>query len=101
MQFIEKGSLKKSLHPSGVAIALGILGSTYCDLGELTKAQHLLENSVEINIAINGPRHVGTAIAQTQLGRVTRLAGDLKEAREILEAALETKELVQGQDHPG
>ena len=39
---------------AGVAIALGILGTTYCDLGELSKAQELLESSVEINKAING-----------------------------------------------
>ena len=85
----------------GVAIALGILGTTYSDLGELTKAQELLESSVEINKAINGLRHAGTAIAQTQLGRVMRLAGKLQDAKQILETALETKENVYGMLHPG
>ena len=47
-----------------------------------------------------GPRHMGTAIAQTQLGRVTRLAGNLQQARGILEAALETKESIHGKNHP-
>ena len=85
----------------GVAIVLGILGSTYSDLGELSKARTLLERSVEMNKATNGPQHVGTSIAQTLLGRVTRLAGDLPKARDILETALHTKELVYGEDHPG
>ena len=47
-----------------------------------------------------GPRHMGTAIAQTQLGRVARLAGNLQQARGILEAALETKQSIHGSEHP-
>ena len=81
-------------------MALGVLGSTYSDLGELSKAQKLLEKSVEINKAVNGSRHVGTAIAQTQLGRVTRLAGNLQEAKRLLETALETKSRVHEENHP-
>lgn len=37
-----------------MAIALGVLGTSYCDLGELGKARELLESSVEINSAISG-----------------------------------------------
>lgn len=51
-------------------------------------------------MAINGPKHIGTAVAQTLLGRVERLAGKLQTARKTLETALETKEFVHGSDHP-
>lgn len=51
----------------GVAISLGILGTTYCDLGELSKAEELLQKSVDINRKVNGPRHIGTGIAQPSL----------------------------------
>ena len=86
---------------SGVAISLGILGTTYCDLGELSKAEQLLQKSVDINRRVNGPKHIGTGIAQTLLGRVERLAGKLQSARKTLESALEIKETVHGSDHPG
>ena len=86
---------------TGVAVGLGILGSTYCDLGELAKAKGLLEKSVRINQTTSGEHHVGTAIAQTQLGRVVRLNGELLEAKKILEVALETKQMALGRGHPG
>ena len=84
-----------------MAISLGILGATYCDLGELSKAEELLQKSVDINRKVNGPRHIGTGIAQTLLGRVERLAGKLQSAGKTLESALEIKEAVHGSDHPG
>ena len=89
------------VHTLGVAISLGILGTTYCDLGELLKAEQLLQKSVDINRRVNGPKHIGTGIAQTLLGRVERLAGKLQSARKTLESALEIKEAVHGSDHPG
>ena len=85
---------------SGMAIALGVLGTAYSDLGQLDTARELLQRSVRMNQDFHGPQHIGTAIAQTDLGRVTRLAGDLQEARRILENALETKEKIQGKEHP-
>ena len=39
----------------GVAISLGILGTTYCDLGELSKAEQLLQKSVDINRRVIDP----------------------------------------------
>ena len=84
-----------------VAISLGILGTTYCDLGELSKAEQLLQKSVHINMTVNGPKYIGTGVAQTLLGRVERLAGRLESARKTLESALEIKEAVHGSDHPG
>ena len=84
-----------------VAISLGVLGTTYCDLGELSKAELLLQKSVDINMTVNGPKHIGTGVAQTLLGRVERLAGKLESARKTLESALEIKEAVHGSDHPG
>ena len=88
-------------YTSGVAISLGILGTTYCDLGKLSKAEQLLQKSVDINRKVNGPEHIGMGIAQTLLGRVERLAGKLQSARKTLESALEIKEGVHGLDHPG
>ena len=84
-----------------VAVSLSVLGTTYCDLGELSKAELLLQKSVDINMAVNGPKHIGTGVAQTLLGRVERLAGKLESARKTLESALEMKEAVHGSDHPG
>ena len=84
-----------------VAVSLGILGTTYCDLGELSKAEQLLQKSVDINVTVNGPKHIGTGVAQTLLGRVERFAGKLESARKTLESALEIKETVHGSDHPG
>ena len=83
-----------------MAVALGVLGTAYSDLGQLDKARELLKSSVKMSSDFHGPFHVGTAVAQTELGRVTRLAGDLREARGILESALETKERIQGVTHP-
>lgn len=83
-----------------MAIALGVLGTAYSDLGQLDKARELLQRSVQMNQDFHGAQRIGTAIAQTDLGRVTRLAGDLQEARKILENALETKEKIQGMGHP-
>ena len=83
-----------------MAVALGVLGTAYSDLGQLDKSRELLQKSVQMNRNFHGSRHIGTAIAQTDLGRVTRLAGDLQEAKTILENALETKEQMQGPNHP-
>ena len=44
-----------------------------------------------MNQDFHGPQHIGMAIAQTDLGRVTRLAGDLQEARRILETCCTVK----------
>lgn len=84
----------------GKAVALGVVGTAYSDLGKLDKSRELLEKSVQMNKRFHGSRHIGTAIAQIDLGHVTRLAGDLQDAKTILESALETKERIQGPEHP-
>ena len=81
-------------------MALGVVGTAYSDLGKLDKSRELLEKSVQMNKRFHGSRHIGTAIAQIDLGHVTRLAGDLQDAKTILESALETKERIQGPEHP-
>ena len=56
----------------GMAVAVGILGSTYLEMGEVSKACELLESSVTVNKAVYGQRHSDTATAETQLGNALR-----------------------------
>ncbi len=56
-----------------MGVALGILGSTYFEMGEVSKACELLASSVTINKTIYGQKHVDTAIVETQLGNALRL----------------------------
>ena len=57
---------------TGVAIALGILGSTYFEMGEFSQSHDLLNSSVTINRTVYGDHHTNTATAQTQLGNILR-----------------------------
>ena len=56
----------------GMAIALGILGSTYVEMGEVSKACELFESSVTINKTVYGQKHSDTATVGTQLGNSLR-----------------------------
>ena len=55
-----------------IAIALSILGTTYCDMGEFSQSQDLLEESLAINRKVYTVNHPNTAISLTKLGNVYR-----------------------------
>ena len=53
----------------GMAVALGVLGSTYLEMGEVTQACELLETSITINRTIFGQKHPSTCHSRNTAGQ--------------------------------
>lgn len=83
-----------------VAAALTMLGEIRSTLIELDQARPLLEQALEIHLALFGTSHPKVAESLTHMGALTYAAGDFVQAIRLLDQGLAIREQALGPTHP-
>ena len=75
------------------------LGLLHIDMGEFTKAESYLHQSLEIQLEQLGPNHINVANSYNNLGIVCKIKGDLQLAKDYHQRALKIKLEQLGPNH--
>ncbi len=86
--------------PEAQAQMMWVMGTVYSDLGLYSRAQPLLERSVEIRRRVLGPEHPDTLKSMNDLATDLDGSGHYAEAEKLEREALDISRHVLGPEHP-
>jgi eukaryotic-like serine/threonine-protein kinase len=86
--------------PEQQATMMQVMGDVYGNLGLYSRAQPLLQESMEIRERVLGPEHPETLRSLNSLGVVVSSQGHYAEAEKLLRESLDLRRRILGPEHP-